>query len=68
MPVSPVLRRIAVLAGLNVLLYVGLGGFVAWEAHLGGFLAGLALGVYFETRQAALTRARLRRRGGAAGD
>jgi membrane associated rhomboid family serine protease len=68
MPVSPVLRRIAVLAGLNVLLYVGLGGFVAWEAHLGGFLAGLALGAYFETRQAALTRAKLRRRGEAAGD
>jgi membrane associated rhomboid family serine protease len=66
--VSPVLRRIAVLAGLNVLLYVGLGGFVAWEAHLGGFLAGLALGAYFETRQAALVRARLRRREGAAGD
>jgi membrane associated rhomboid family serine protease len=67
MPVSPVLRRIAVLAGLNVLLYVGLGGFVAWEAHLGGFLAGLELGPFFEPRLAALPRARLRRRYGAAG-
>ncbi|MCB1373530.1 MAG: rhomboid family intramembrane serine protease [Rhodobacteraceae bacterium] len=49
-PVGPVLRRVVVLAGLNVVLYVGLGGMLAWEAHLGGFLAGLALGTWYENR------------------
>ncbi|HPG23545.1 MAG TPA: hypothetical protein PLH75_12220, partial [Amaricoccus sp.] len=48
--VGPVLRRVVVLAGLNVVLYVGLGGMLAWEAHLGGFLAGLALGTWYENR------------------
>ncbi len=62
--VAPVWKRIAVLAGLNVLLYVGLGGLVAWEAHLGGFLAGLAIGWLLESRRAATareTRAEVRR-------
>ncbi len=61
----PVWQRIAVLAGLNVLLYYGLGGLLAWEAHLGGFLAGLAIGFLLESRQAANlrdARAELRRR------
>ena len=53
---SPVVRRIAVLAGLNVLLYFGLGGLLAWEAHLGGFLAGLGIGFMLESRQAAMAR------------
>lgn len=61
-PIAPVARRVAVLAGLNVLLYVGLGGFLAWEAHLGGFLAGLVLGAWFESRLAASERSALRRR------
>lgn len=56
-PTGPVLRRVAVLAGLNVLLYVGLGGMLAWEAHLGGFLAGLGLGGFLEAREAARVRA-----------
>ena len=60
---SPVWRRIAVLAGLNVLLYYGLGGLLAWEAHLGGFLAGLGIGLLLESRHAAIVReARARER------
>jgi membrane associated rhomboid family serine protease len=47
---SPVLRRVLVLAGLNVVLYYGLGGMLAWQAHLGGFLAGLLIGVWLENR------------------
>jgi rhomboid protease GluP len=47
---GPVARRVAVLAGLNVVIYVGLGGMLAWEAHLGGFLAGLAVGFWLEGR------------------
>ena len=63
--VAPVWRRIAVLAGLNLLLYFGLDGLLAWEAHLGGFLAGLGIGFMLESRQAAMARdarAHLRRR------
>ncbi len=47
---GPVLRRVVVLAGLNVVLYFGLGGMLAWQAHLGGFLAGLACGAWLEGR------------------
>ena len=47
---APVARRVAVLAGLNVLLFFGLQGMLAWQAHLGGFLAGLALGFWLEGR------------------
>ena len=57
-PVGPVVRRVVVLAGLNVALYVGLQGMLAWEAHLGGFLAGLAGGVWLEGRLAARRRER----------
>jgi membrane associated rhomboid family serine protease len=56
--VSPVVRRVVVLAGLNALLFVGLGGLLAWEAHLGGFLAGLALGGWFESRKTTRRRSR----------
>ena len=38
------------LAGLNVLLFFGLQGMLAWQAHLGGFLAGLAVGFWLEGR------------------
>lgn len=61
---SPVWRRVAVLVGINVVMYVGLGGMLAWEAHLGGFLAGLVYGVVLENRQTAAAlraRAELRR-------
>ena len=46
----PVLRRVVVLVVLNVVLWFGLSGGLAWEAHLGGFLAGLACGAWFEGR------------------
>lgn len=42
-PVQPVLRMGLGLVAMNVILWVMVGGFLAWEAHLGGFLAGLAL-------------------------
>lgn len=48
---APVLRRIAGLAAINALLYFGLGGLLAWEAHLGGFLAGVASGLWLENRR-----------------
>lgn len=47
---GPVLRRVLVLLVLNVVLYYGLGGMLAWQAHLGGFLAGLLIGVWLENR------------------
>jgi membrane associated rhomboid family serine protease len=48
--VRPVATRIAALAGMNALFFFGLSGMLAWQAHLGGFLAGLALGAGFERR------------------
>ena len=51
-------RRVAVLAGLNVAFYVGLKGMLAWEAHLGGFLAGLACGAWLDNRHAERQRER----------
>lgn len=42
-PVGPVLRTGLGLVVMNVILWVLVGGYLAWEAHLGGFLAGLAL-------------------------
>ena len=47
---GPVLTRVLVLAGLNVVVYFGLQGMLAWQAHLGGFLAGLAAGIWLESR------------------
>ncbi|TPE53613.1 rhomboid family intramembrane serine protease [Amaricoccus solimangrovi] len=69
-PTSPVWRRVAVLALLNVVMYWWLGGMLAWQAHLGGFLAGCAFGAALEARasaQALRARAEARRarRGGA---
>jgi len=54
---GPVMRRVAVLIGLNVVVYFGLKGMLAWEAHLGGFLAGLACGNWLEARLARQDRA-----------
>lgn len=47
---GPVLRRVVVLAGLNVALYYGLGGMLAWQTHLGGFIAGVLIGIWLENR------------------
>ena len=69
-PTGPVLRRVGVLVLINVVTLIGLQGMLAWEAHLGGFLVGLACGCWMEGRQArseraARAEARRQRHGGA---
>jgi len=41
---GPVLRVICLLVGLNLVMYWAMGGNLAWETHLGGFLAGWVAG------------------------
>ncbi len=41
-------RVIGALVLVNVLLAVGLGGLLAWQAHLGGFLGGMAVAWVFK--------------------
>lgn len=41
-PVQPVLRMALGLVLMNVILWFLVQGLLAWEAHLGGFLAGIA--------------------------
>lgn len=41
-PIQPVLRMALGLVVMNVILWVLVQGYLAWEAHLGGFLAGIA--------------------------
>ena len=36
----PVFKALGVLIALNVVLFLAVGGAIAWEAHLGGFLTG----------------------------
>ena len=67
---GPVWRRVGVLVLINVATLIGLRGMLAWEAHLGGFLVGLACGWWMEGRQAqseraARAEARRQRHGGA---
>jgi rhomboid protease GluP len=64
----PVVMRAVVLVLINVLFFFGLGGMVAWEAHLGGYVAGLAFGAWLEREIASAERraraeARRRERG-----
>jgi len=47
---TPIWQFIGTLVLLNVGLYFMVGGLLAWEAHLGGFLAGWLLGVVFARR------------------
>ncbi|RKT32359.1 membrane associated rhomboid family serine protease [Roseovarius halotolerans] len=42
---------LGILTVLNVLMYVGTGGAVAWETHLGGFLAGAVMALPMEPRE-----------------
>jgi rhomboid protease GluP len=55
--VRPVAMRVLALALVNAMVFVGLQGLLAWEAHLGGFLVGLAAGWLFEDRLVARARA-----------
>jgi len=47
---QPVWNRLAGLALINLMLYAGLGGMLAWEAHLGGFAAGWAIALMVPPR------------------
>jgi membrane associated rhomboid family serine protease len=40
-------RVLFLLVAINVIMYVALSGQLAWETHLGGFLAGWILGIAF---------------------
>jgi membrane associated rhomboid family serine protease len=51
---SPVWRRIGALVVLNAALAFGLGGLLAWEAHLGGWVAGWLLAAVFRLRRGQL--------------
>ena len=46
----PVWQFIGTLVLLNVALYFMVSGMLAWEAHLGGFVAGWALGLVFANK------------------
>lgn len=45
----PVVRAVLFLAALNAVLYVAMKGLLAWETHLGGFVAGWVLGLLLDT-------------------
>ncbi len=49
---GPVLRVIGLLVMLNIVMYWAMGGNLAWETHLGGFLAGWAGGWWVRKRAA----------------
>lgn len=48
----PVGRAVLLLAALNAALYFAMGGHLAWEAHLGGFIAGGAVALLIDRRPA----------------
>lgn len=52
-PTGPVLRVTGLLVGLNLVMYWAMAGGLAWEAHLGGFLAGWGAGLWVRDRPAA---------------
>ncbi len=47
---APIWKRIAGLVALNVIIDFGLGGLLAWEAHLGGWIVGWLLAYAFPPR------------------
>ena len=57
---GPILARVAALVALNLLLAgyadIGLEAKLAWEAHLGGFIAGWVLGYWIAPGQSAAPR------------
>ena len=60
------MRRVGVLVLVNLVTLVGLKGMLAWEAHLGGFLVGLACGWWMARNgRADRAEARRHRQGGA---
>ena len=51
--IGPVLRVVGLLIGLNLVMYWAMDGRLAWETHLGGFMAGWAAGLGLRDRSAA---------------
>ena len=51
MPLWPVLRAIAILVALNVVLWWAMNGLLAWQTHLGGFLAGWLAALLLDRRE-----------------
>ncbi|MFX0547522.1 rhomboid family intramembrane serine protease [Roseovarius sp. S1116L3] len=47
---GPVLRVIALLIALNLVMYWAMDGSLAWETHLGGFIAGWVAGWWIRER------------------
>lgn len=47
----PVLRVVALLIVLNIVMYWAMDGSLAWETHLGGFLAGWVAGWWIRERE-----------------
>ena len=48
--IGPVLRVVGLLILLNLVMYWAMDGHLAWETHLGGFLAGWAAGWWLRER------------------
>jgi membrane associated rhomboid family serine protease len=46
----PIARSVLLLAGLNLVLWWAMDGQMAWQAHLGGFLAGWLLAILIDPR------------------
>jgi len=57
LPRTEIWQRILGLIALNALLDLGLGGMLAWEAHLGGFVGGWLMAYAFPPRAVARARA-----------
>lgn len=51
LPLWSVLRIVGFLIVLNAVMFWSLNGQLAWETHLGGFVAGLALAFVFRSRE-----------------
>ncbi len=46
----PVIRAVIWLVAMNVILWVATGGQLAWQTHLGGFVAGAVAGFWLDRR------------------